>query len=101
MRNSGFSVARGGVQIRQRGGLLGAIILLAAGLLPLSAQERKPTDQLAATPPIGWNSWDAYGLTIRESEYKANVDWMATHLKQFGWQYAVMDEGWYLQNPES
>jgi hypothetical protein len=50
---------------------------------------------------MGWNSWDAYGLTISESEYKANVDWMATHLKQFGWLYAVVDEGWYLQNPES
>jgi hypothetical protein len=50
---------------------------------------------------MGWNSWDSYGLTINETEYKANVEWMAEHLKQFGWQYAVVDEGWYLQNPES
>jgi hypothetical protein len=56
---------------------------------------------LAATPPMGWNSWDSYGLTITEAEYKANADWMAKHLKQFGWQYTVVDEGWYLQNPES
>jgi len=23
------------------------------------------------------------------------------HLKRFGWQYVVIDEGWYLPNPES
>jgi len=67
-------------------------------LLPLSAQE---SNGLAATPPMGWNSWDSYGLTIDESSFKANVDWMAKHLEQFGWQYVVVDEGWYLQNPES
>jgi hypothetical protein len=50
---------------------------------------------------MGWNSWDSYGLTISEAEYKANANWMAQHLKSYGWQYAVIDEGWYLQNPES
>jgi hypothetical protein len=27
----------------------------------------------APTPPMGWNSWDSYGLTITEAEYRANV----------------------------
>lgn len=56
---------------------------------------------LAATPPMGWNSWDSYGLTITEAQYKANVDVLAARLKPFGWQYAVIDEGWYLENPAS
>ena len=56
---------------------------------------------LAPTPPMGWNSWDSYGLSVTESEFKANVDWVASHLKQYGWQYLVVDEGWYLQNPNS
>lgn len=81
--------------------LVGTIIPLSAILLPLYAQQGKPADRLAATPPMGWNSWDSYGLTINESEFKANANWMANRLKQFGWQYAVVDEGWYLQNPES
>lgn len=55
----------------------------------------------AITPPMGWNSWDSYGLTVRESEVRANAEWMAAHLKQYGWEYIVVDEGWYLQNPES
>ena len=56
---------------------------------------------LAATPPMGWNSWDSYGLTITEDQFKANVGWFNQHLKQYGWQYVVIDEGWYLQHPEN
>ena len=47
---------------------------------------------------MGWNSWDAYGLTIDEPQFRANVEVLAT-LKQYGWQYAVIDEGWYMQDP--
>ena len=32
---------------------------------------------LAATPPMGWNSWDAYAETVSESAIKANAAWMA------------------------
>ncbi|HYK35978.1 glycoside hydrolase family 27 protein [Alloacidobacterium sp.] len=62
---------------------------------------QKSATLLAPTPPMGWNSWDSYGLTITEDQFKANVDWVNTHLKQFGWQYVVIDEGWYLQHPEN
>ena len=48
---------------------------------------------------MGWNSWDSYGETIDEAHVRANADWMAKHLKQFGWQYVVIDEGWYVTNP--
>jgi hypothetical protein len=50
---------------------------------------------------MGWNSWDSYGRTIAEAQFKANARWMAKHLKRFGWQYVVIDEGWYIPNPES
>ncbi len=53
---------------------------------------------LAATPPMGWNSWDAYGETISESDIRANAAWMAEHLKAYGWEYVVVDEGWYVTN---
>jgi alpha-galactosidase len=55
---------------------------------------------LAPTPPMGWNSWDSYGRTITEAQFKNNARWMAKHLKRFGWQYLVIDEGWYISNPE-
>src|SRR4051812_33206705 len=56
---------------------------------------------LAPTPPMGWNSWDSYGLSVTQDEFKANADYMAQHLRRYGWEYAVVDEGWYLPNPEA
>ncbi len=55
----------------------------------------------APTPPMGWNSWDSYGLTITESQFRANVAVEAARLKSAGFTYAVVDEGWYLANPEA
>jgi alpha-galactosidase len=49
---------------------------------------------------MGWNSWDAYGLAITEGQYRDNAQVLAT-LKDYGWNYAVIDEGWFLQNPET
>jgi hypothetical protein len=48
---------------------------------------------------MGWNSWDSYGLTVTEAEFKANVSWLHEHLQPLGWKYVVVDEGWYLRNP--
>src|SRR5258708_6204033 len=56
---------------------------------------------LAPTPPMGWNSWDSYGETVSESDIKANAAWMAKHLKSYGWQYIVVDSGWYVPNPSA
>src|SRR5262245_60380900 len=61
------------------------------------AQQRKPT-LIAVTPPMGWNSWDSYGTTLNEETIKANANWIAKNLKRFGWEYVVVDEGWYLAN---
>ena len=52
----------------------------------------------APTPPMGWNSWDSYGLTINEADYRANTTVLAG-LRQYGWTYSVIDEGWYMQDP--
>ena len=67
----------------------------------LALAQKAASTQLAPTPPMGWNSWDSYGLTINEADYKSNVEWFRQHLKPFGWQYVVIDEGWYLKNAES
>ena len=55
----------------------------------------------AATPPMGWNSWDCYGPTVTEDEVKANADYMSAHLKKYGWQYVVVDIRWYVANDKS
>ena len=55
--------------------------------------------QVAATPPLGWNSYNCYGSAVHEDEVKANADYMAQHLRQFGWQYIVVDFLWSYDNP--
>ncbi len=70
-----------------------AILLCVVFFSPLTHAQT-----LAATPPMGWNSWDAYALTINEDDYKANVSVLAG-IQRYGWQYAVIDEGWYMANP--
>ena len=32
-----------------------------------------PRKTLPHRLPLGWNSWDAYGLTINEADYRANT----------------------------
>jgi alpha-galactosidase len=53
----------------------------------------------APTPPMGWNSWDSFGTTVTEADFKANAQWFAEHLKSFGWQYVVVDMEWFVTNP--
>ncbi len=58
-------------------------------------------NQLARTPPLGWNSWDCYGTTVREVEVKANADYMAAKLAAYGWRYVVVDIQWYEPNAKA
>jgi alpha-galactosidase len=57
--------------------------------------------QWAQTPPMGWNSWDCYGPTVTESEVRANADFMAKHLKKYGWRYIVVDIRWFVENDKA
>lgn len=55
----------------------------------------------AATPPMGWNSWDCYGPTVEEGEVKANADYMAEYLKPHGWEYIIVDIRWFVENDKA
>ncbi|HQU52526.1 MAG TPA: glycoside hydrolase family 27 protein [Saprospiraceae bacterium] len=55
----------------------------------------------APTPPMGWNSWDCYGPTVREDEVMANADYMAANLAAYGWQYIVVDIRWFVENTKA
>lgn len=49
----------------------------------------------AKTPPMGWNSWDCFSVSVTEEEVKQNADFVAKHLKQYGWEYIVVDLAWF------
>jgi alpha-galactosidase len=65
-------------------------------------------DTLALTPPMGWNSYDAFGDSVVESEVISNATWLKKNLQPFGWDTIVVDFRWYdsladgvrVQNPE-
>ena len=48
-------------------------------------------------PPCGWNSYDSYGTTIDEAEAYANLKAFVEKLKPAGYEYFVLDAGWYLK----
>lgn len=50
---------------------------------------------VAKTPPMGWNSWDCYGASVTEETVRKNADYMAKNLKEFGYEYIVVDIQWY------
>jgi alpha-galactosidase len=81
------------------------VLLLALGLVAYAAHPAELHAQQSsyppvAKPPMGWNSWDSYGTTINDSQVKANADWMAGHLKAYGWQYITVDMEWFVKNPK-
>lgn len=56
---------------------------------------------VAKTAPMGWNSWDCYGASVNEETVRKNADFMAKHLKQYGWEYIVVDIQWYEPTADS
>jgi hypothetical protein len=49
----------------------------------------------ALRPPMGWNSWDNFATAITETQTLQQAEYMAAHLKSFGWEYIVVDIQWY------
>lgn len=50
---------------------------------------------LAQTPPMGWNSFDSYGVYLHEEAAMANLEAFAEKLKPHGYEYYVIDAGWF------
>lgn len=71
-----------------------ALVLLQLTALP-SALRAADFHRWAETPPMGWNSWDCFATTVTESQTKAQADYMAEHLRGYGWEYIVVDIQWY------
>jgi alpha-galactosidase len=83
---------------------------LAAGLLVFCAVTWLPTrtnaqvlrESLAATPPMGWNSWNKFACNVNEELIKSVADSMVTNgMKQAGYEYVVIDDCWQIQRDEN
>jgi len=55
----------------------------------------KTDSGLAMTPPLGWNSWNVWGLSVDQDKVKAAADAMVNSgLADHGWTYINIDDGW-------
>ena len=78
---------------------------------PTSARTSVPTDALrpsgtwtqptvgnAPTPPMGWNSWNAFGVGIDEGKVMGAAQRIVSSgLAQVGYRYINIDDGWWLK----
>ena len=63
--------------------------------LPLPEIQDVPSNGLALTPPMGWNSWNHFGISIHDSIIRGIADAMVSSgLAKAGYEYIVIDDGW-------
>jgi alpha-galactosidase len=72
-------------------------ILLALALTLVSSASlfAQKFEDLAQTPPMGWNSWNTFQTNIDEPLLKGMVDtYVSSGMKDAGYIYFVLDDGW-------
>jgi alpha-galactosidase len=68
--------------------------------LSLFAQDspHSPSEGLALTPPMGWNSWNKFGCNVSDDLIRGMADAMVkSGMKDAGYQYIVIDDCWQVK----
>ncbi len=67
----------------------------------LSASGQK-FDELAKTPPMGWNSWNKFGCNVSEQLIMDMADAMVkSGMQDAGYEYIVIDDCWQVSRDEN
>ncbi|MDZ7722994.1 MAG: glycoside hydrolase family 27 protein [candidate division KSB1 bacterium] len=70
---------------------------LLACLLMVSSAPAQKFENLAQTPPMGWNSWNKFACDVSEELIKQVADAMVeTGMKDAGYEYVVIDDCWQV-----
>jgi len=52
-------------------------------------------DLISLTPPMGWNSWNCWGLSVSDQKVRQSANAMkSSGLIDHGWTYINIDDGW-------
>ncbi|WP_300852120.1 NPCBM/NEW2 domain-containing protein, partial [uncultured Bacteroides sp.] len=51
-------------------------------------------ERIALTPPMGWNSWNCWGLSVDDEKVREAARMMNEKLQAYGWTYVNIDDGW-------
>lgn len=76
--------------------LLLPIVLFATAVWPMLTQSTNAqTSSIAATPPMGWNSWNHFGEKVNDADIRAAADAMVmSGMRDAGYVYVNIDDGW-------
>jgi alpha-galactosidase len=73
------------------------IIFLCVLILPFLGVLSQKTQNIALTPPMGWNSWNKFGCDINEKVVREMADAMASSgMRKLGYEYIVIDDCWQI-----
>lgn len=92
---------RGFVRAAVGGGLAALAGVPAAGAAGATATTADATEPglpfhaWAPTPPMGWNSWDAFGASVTEAEVLDNARVLAARFLPVGYDTVTVDIQWY------
>ncbi|MDE1916883.1 MAG: alpha-galactosidase [Sphingomonadales bacterium] len=81
-------------------GRIGLALAVVAGFSAVNGQAAAaPNHQtLAATPPMGWNPYNAFGLNYGQDDVLASADALVKlGLRDDGYRYVNIDDGWWLK----
>ncbi|HYS36050.1 MAG TPA: RICIN domain-containing protein [Pseudonocardiaceae bacterium] len=75
--------------------LCALLVVLAAGVV-LVGHSGPAAAASIATPPMGWDSWNSFAAQINASVIRQQTDALvASGMKDAGYQYVNIDEGWW------
>ncbi len=78
------------------------LLFIGIAFIALSGFAQKGFDDLALTPPMGWNSWNTFRLEINEDLVKETADlFVELGLKDAGYEFIVIDDGWQIDRDEN
>lgn len=72
------------------------VLTLVVGLVALVGSAQK-FENLAQTPPMGWNSWNKFACNVSEKLIRETADAMAANgMAEAGYEYIVIDDCWQV-----
>jgi len=80
------------ISLKNVAGFILHVLIVMLSVNQVSAQK---FENLALTPPMGWNSWNVFQTNINEKMIKEIADAMVSSgMQKAGYTYLVLDDGW-------
>ncbi len=77
--------------------LMNKVLVLILALVCSSAFALTKFEALSPTPPMGWNSWNAFHCDVSEQRIRDMADAIvASGMKDAGYEYVVIDDCWQI-----